>query len=83
AAADLARLAQMPVGAELRFEAISREAGEDLWRTQRAALRALIAGLVPKPEGALSSDYLLSCDLVGGVFDPAAVTGTDLTAGES
>lgn len=82
AAADLARLAQMPVGAALRFEAITREAGEDLWCAQRTALRALIAGLVPKPEGALRSDYLLSCDLVGGVFDPAAVTGTDLTAGE-
>ena len=71
ASVDLARLAQMPVGARFRFALVSRDEGEDLWLAQQRNVRRVLEGLVRKPEGLLSSEYLLSCDLVGGVYDPA------------
>ncbi|MBK0328116.1 biotin-dependent carboxyltransferase family protein [Rhodobacteraceae bacterium F11138] len=80
ASVDLPRLAQIPVGRTVRFAVISREEGEDLWLAGRRALRAVLAGLTAKSEGMLSSDYLLSCDLVGGIAAPDEVAGTDLTA---
>lgn len=73
ASADLARLAQLPVGAEVRFALIAAAEGEDLWIARQVQLRRLLAGLRPKPEGVPSSEYLLSCDLVGGIFDPEEV----------
>ena len=76
ASVDLARLAQMPVGARIRFAIITRDAGEDLWLARSRALRRLLGGLLAKPEGALSSEYLLSCDLVGGIVEPAEVVPT-------
>jgi len=69
ASADLARLAQLPVGAGFRFRLISRDEGEELLLAQRARLRAVLADLVEKPDSWMRSDYLLSCDLVGGFFD--------------
>ncbi|WP_145104471.1 biotin-dependent carboxyltransferase family protein [Cereibacter sediminicola] len=73
ASADLARLAQMPVGARFRFALISAREGEDLWIARQARLRRLLEGLVARPEGLLRSDYLLSCDLVGGFYAPGEV----------
>ncbi len=73
ASVDLARLAQMPVGAQVRFALISAEEGEDLWTARQARLRRLLEALVAKPEGVLRSDYLLSCDLVGGFYEPGEI----------
>jgi allophanate hydrolase len=75
--ADLARLTQMPVGAELRFAVVTRDEGEEILLAHRRALRAALADLVVKPEGALRSDYLLSCDLVG-VFTPEEIVQNPL-----
>lgn len=75
-AADLPRLAQLPTGARFRFAVVSRDEGEEAWFAHAKALRAMMAGLRPKPEGLLQSEYLLSCNLISGVFaaeqiDPA------------
>lgn len=71
--ADLPRLAQMPTGAALRFAAVGREEAEDALVAHRRALRERIAGLVARPEGMFGSEYLLGCDLVGGIFAPEEV----------
>lgn len=72
--ADLPRLAQLPTGAQLRFAVVDRATAEAAAHQQHTALRALLEGLVARPAGALSSEYLLSCDLVGGIYDPEAMT---------
>lgn len=77
ASVDLARLAQMPVGSVVRFEAISRDEGEALWLAGRRAFARRLDGLVPKPDGALSSEYLLASDVVGGIVAPEEIMGTD------
>ncbi|MGY9047100.1 allophanate hydrolase [Puniceibacterium antarcticum] len=76
--ADLPRLAQMPVGAELRFEVVTRDIAEDILLAERARIRDCLAGLVPASGALLGSGFLLSCDLVGGIVDPEAVMGRDL-----
>jgi len=73
ASCDLARLAQMPVGAHFRFAVVSRDEGEDLWLLQQRKLRVALDTLVPRPRDFLHSEYLLSCDLVGGIYDPEEV----------
>lgn len=71
ASVDLARLAQMPVGASFRFAFVSAAEGEELWIARQSRLRHLLGSLVAKPGGGvLQSDFLLSCDLVGGFHDP-------------
>lgn len=80
--ADLARLAQMPVGTHFRFNPVSRDEGEELWLAHARNLRAILTDLVVKPEGALRSDYLLSCDLVGGIFCPEEVVWSELSQGK-
>lgn len=80
--ADLPRLAQMPVGATLRFEVISREAAEDIAIAESARLSACLAGLIPAGGAQLGSAFLLSCDLVGGIVAPDAVMGFDLIPDE-
>lgn len=71
--ADLARLAQLPAGSRFRFAAVSRDDGERIRIAQASAIRSALAGLVAKPEGVLHSDYLLSCDLVGGIVFPEEI----------
>jgi len=73
ASVDLARLAQMPVGAEVRFALIGATEGEDLWIDRRHRLQQVIAALTPKTEQVFRSEYLLSCNLVGGIFNPKEV----------
>ncbi|PTE22793.1 allophanate hydrolase [Cereibacter changlensis JA139] len=69
ASVDLARLAQMPVGARFRFSLVTPAEGEDLWIAKQARLRQMLRSFVAKPESVLRSDYLLSCELVGGFYD--------------
>lgn len=71
--ADLPRLAQMPVGAVFRFAAVTRDQGEQILIDHLRARRATLSGLVAKAEGVLRSDYLLSCDLVGGIVFPEEI----------
>lgn len=71
--ADLPRLAQLLVGAVFRFAAVSRDEAEQILIDHRRAHRAIVRGMVPKAEGLLRSDYLLSCDLVGGIVFPEEV----------
>lgn len=66
--ADLPRLAQMPVGARFRFAVVSRDGGEEIWLAHRQAMRAMLESLQVKPEGELTSEYLLSRNLIGGIF---------------
>ncbi|MDH6234592.1 biotin-dependent carboxylase-like uncharacterized protein [Mesorhizobium soli] len=68
--ADLPRLAQMPIGRRFRFAVVSRDEGETIWLAHTRALRAALADLQVKPEGLLTSEYLLSCNLIGGIFAP-------------
>lgn len=70
---DLPRLAQLPVGSRLRFAAVPRDEAERIGIARARALRDALAALVAKPEGTLRSDYLLSCDLVGGIVFPEEV----------
>lgn len=70
--ADLPRLAQMPTGATLRFRPVTRDAAEEAWIAHRAEVAAGIASLTPRGD-ATDSRWLLSCDLVGGIWPPEAV----------
>lgn len=65
---DLPRLAQMPAGTRFRFAVVSRDEGEAIWIAHRRAMRAMLEGLQVKPEGELTSEYLLSRNLIGGIF---------------
>ncbi|MET2829810.1 biotin-dependent carboxyltransferase family protein [Mesorhizobium shangrilense] len=65
---DLPRLAQLPVGARFRFAVVSREEAEEAVIARARTLRARLADLQAKPEGVLQSEYLLSCNLISGVF---------------
>lgn len=71
--ADLPRLAQMPVGTLVRFAAVTRDQGEQILIDHLRARRAMLGGLAAKAEGALRSDWLLSCDLVGGIMFPEEI----------
>jgi allophanate hydrolase len=75
---DMPRLAQMATGTSFRFEAITRDAAEELLIAERAHLREILSSLVPATGAALRSDFLLSSNLSGEVFDPEAVMGRDL-----
>lgn len=77
--ADLARFAQMPTGSRFHFQVVDRETAEVAARNRHAALQDLLAGLMPKITTALSSAYLLSCDLVGGIAAPNDIMGRDLS----
>ncbi|MDO6587819.1 biotin-dependent carboxyltransferase family protein [Salipiger sp. 1_MG-2023] len=76
--ADLPRLAQLPTGADLRFEVVSRDEAEDILLAERARLREVLASLVPATGMMLSSGFLLSCNLAGSIVEPEAVMGRDL-----
>lgn len=75
---DLPRLAQLPTGAGFRFAIVTRDEAEDILLTERARLRDALASLEPVTRTQLSSEFLLSCNLAGGVADPRAVMGQDL-----
>ncbi len=75
--ADLPRLAQLPTGACFRFALISRDEAEDIAIAQAAALSQALSGLQTKPEGVLQSEYLLSFNLISGVFAPEDIDEPD------
>lgn len=64
-AADLGRLAQMRPGTALSFQAVTVDRAVVAWRQARAFMEA--AGLAPQGAGELTSEALLSRNLVGGV----------------
>ena len=64
-AADLGRLAQMRPGARLSFQAVAVDEAVAAWRQARAFMET--AGLAPQGAGQLTSEALLSRNLVGGV----------------
>lgn len=66
--ADLPRLAQMRAGTALTFQCVSRDEAEELLLAERRRLAALIDALVPVAGIVLTAEYLLSCDLVGGIW---------------
>ncbi len=65
-AADLGRLGQMRPGSTLRFAAVGTQAAVAAWREVRARMEA--AGPERAPAAMLSSESLLSQNLVGGVI---------------
>lgn len=65
---DLPRLAQMPVGARFRFSLVTRDQGEDIWIREQRTMREMLERLQVKAEGGLTSEYLLSRNLIGGIF---------------
>ncbi len=67
-AADLPRLAQSPAGGRFRFAVVSRDEGEAIGIAHRRAWRAALESLQIKPEGAPTSEYLLSRNLIDGIF---------------
>lgn len=69
--ADLPRFAQLRPGAEVRFAAVSRTAAIEAAREAAAMMSRVRAGLVPA-EGVLTSERLLSLNLVDGVISAAA-----------
>ncbi|MFC7705545.1 hypothetical protein ACFQXB_15240 [Plastorhodobacter daqingensis] len=71
--ADLPRLAQTATGAMIRCAAVTQSEAEEIWIAHARALRARLSGLRPRPEGGLSSAWLLSCDLMGGIWPPEEV----------
>ena len=69
-AADLGRLAQLRPGASFRFEAVGTAEAVEAWRAARAHMEA--AGFARQAAGALSSETLLSANLVSGVISAQA-----------
>lgn len=72
ASADLPRLAQTPSGGALSFTRVSREEAEEAALAARRALARAIDTLAPKGSLQLSSEYLLSVNLIDGVVGPEA-----------
>mgnify|MGYP000312510524 CR=1 FL=1 len=73
--ADLARFAQMPNGKQFYFQVVDRVTAEDAAREREAALRGILENLTRKAATELSSTYLLSCDLIGGIAAPDEIVG--------
>lgn len=71
--ADLPRLAQMPTGTAFRFCVVDRQTAETATRQQARATQHLLETVESKPDGRLTSEFLLSCELSGSVHDPEAV----------
>ncbi|MFT4098506.1 MAG: urea amidolyase [Rhodoblastus sp.] len=69
-AADLGRLAQMRPGDSLRFCAVTIAEAVEAWRAARTTMEG--AGLAPQTASELTSEALLSRNLVGGVVSARA-----------
>ncbi|MET0742745.1 MAG: biotin-dependent carboxyltransferase family protein, partial [Microvirga sp.] len=71
--ADLDRFAQLQPGATLRFRAVERDEAIAAARRLKEWLDALPSGLVPAG-GALTTEQLMSLNLIGGMVDAHAQT---------
>lgn len=70
ASADLARLATAPIGAELRFEAVTVAEAEALARAHEAALQQLLRSIEPLlTDGDIDLDAIYRSNLVSGIID--------------
>lgn len=67
--ADLARLADLPVGSPVRFGAVSVEAAVSLAREAEAETQALLAAIRGETDGGWDEPALYAANLVGGVVD--------------
>ncbi|SES33657.1 allophanate hydrolase [Tranquillimonas rosea] len=65
---DLPRLAQMATGTQFRFAVLTRDEAEEALIAARSAEAERLAALRPQAATRLTSEFLLSCDLVGGVW---------------
>lgn len=71
---DLPRLAAMPPGSQLRFEAISPETAETLLRSHREALADLLSTVEPlELTGIVDMKAMYSASLISGVMDALEV----------
>ncbi len=78
ASADLGRLATAPVGAELRFEAVSVAQAEALARAHEAALQQLLRSIEPLlSDGDIDLEAIYRCNLVSGMIDATHPRGSD------
>ncbi len=67
---DLPRLAAMPPGSQLRFEAISPEAAESLLRSHRKELAELLSSVEPlELTGIVDMKAMYNASLISGVMD--------------
>ncbi len=78
ASADLARLATAPVGAELRFEAVTVAQAEALAEVHEAGLRLLLRSIQPLAlDGDIDLDAIYTTNLVSGMIDACHPEGID------
>jgi 5-oxoprolinase (ATP-hydrolysing) subunit C len=76
--ADLGRLATAPVGAELRFEAVTVAQAEMLARAHEAGLRKLLAAIEALAlDGDIDLDAIYDSNLVSGMIDAFHPEGAD------
>ena len=66
--ADLSRVAQMPPGSKLRFQPVTQAEAEDIWCAHLHSLARRINALMPAAPRILHSDFLLSVNLISGVW---------------
>lgn len=68
--ADLPKLAVMPPGGRIRFEAVTPEAAEQLLRQQQEELQSLLGKIEPWAlEHGVNLEQMYSSDLVSGTYD--------------
>jgi biotin-dependent carboxylase-like uncharacterized protein len=75
--ADLARVGQARIGESLRFEAIPEDEAERSAIAWNELIEKTIALIEPVGLGALSSETLMSVNLIGGVVSAQASAGDD------
>jgi allophanate hydrolase len=78
ASADLARLATAPIGAELRFEAVSVAQAEALAAEHEAETQRLLRAVEPlMTHGDIDLDALYASNLLSGIIDAHHPEGSD------
>lgn len=65
---DLPRLAQAQTGQRIRIAAIDRDEAELAAIRSARVIGDMLSSIVAKSENDLTSEYLLGCDLVGGIY---------------
>jgi allophanate hydrolase subunit 2 len=70
--ADISRIGQARIGETLRFEAVSEDEAERSAIAWNELIEAIIAMIEPAGPGSLSSEVLMSVNLIGGVVSAQA-----------